>query len=83
MQQRKPPTVYDDEGGPAFPLQCDMTGGPGGKLFYYGMSLRDYFAGQAMAALITGDDSFDALYRAELAYKVADAMIRKRERKPE
>ena len=44
-----------------------------------GMSLRDYFAGQAMAALIVADFNMSEPRVSELAYKQADAMLEERE----
>lgn len=46
---------------------------------YPGMSLRDYFAGQALAgcaSIESGWESLDAV--AEAAYALADAMMRER-----
>lgn len=76
-----------NNGGAAFPIpqQQDSEGYP---LFYAegGMTLRDYFAAKAMEAklissaqpvwLLSDDDQ--ALL-AEASYKMADAMIAKRE----
>ena len=44
--------------------------------------LRDYFAGQALIGLLAGDSNeyFDDNI-AELSYALADAMMRRRERK--
>ena len=50
----------------------------------YGMSLRDYFAGQALAGDMAdeafGNDASSALLeeRAQLYYRLADAMLRVR-----
>lgn len=44
-----------------------------------GMSLRDYFAAKAMQALITGNDVSE-IEASKAAYRVADAMLRARER---
>jgi hypothetical protein len=62
-----------DDGGPAFPLLLRE-----GE--YYqgntdGMSLRDYFAAKAMAALAGQEHEADA---AHTAYVIADAMIAER-----
>lgn len=52
-----------------------------------GMTLRDWFAGQALAAFITAPGDIGAQARtcddraAEWAYKTADAMLRAREGK--
>ena len=64
-------------GGPAFPTV--MVGRP-----ERGMTLRDYFAAKAMQAQIgnplkLGDDEGHRLI-AERAYRMADAMLRHREK---
>lgn len=66
-----------DDGGSAFPVEDQGTHGT------YGMSLRDWFAGQALSGILAGgfadtiphDDvngGFDAAF---FAYQYADAMI--------
>ena len=69
-----------NDGGTAFPGGDDAT---------YGMSLRDYFAGQALPAILEkrldGGDwdvaGAGALFRAATdAYAAADAMLDARER---
>lgn len=80
----------NNDGGPAFPGVCVLTDGvwdgPGTKP---GMSLRDYFAGLAMQAIIakfppqtcnTGLDELD-LMMARGAYEYADAMLAERAKK--
>lgn len=65
-----------DDGGTAFPGSADTE--EGHRMREYGMSLRDYFAGQAMAAIIQADGAqYFQLDRthALLAYAQADAMI--------
>jgi hypothetical protein len=64
-----------NDGGSAFPRHA-YDG-------HYGMTLRDWFAGQALAGLIA-DQSRDgsADDRARYAYAYADAMLRAREVKP-
>lgn len=57
-------------GGPAFPLE-DKAG------WYYGMSLRDYFAAHAMNGYLT-EDVFDDEDIAEKSYTIADAMLAER-----
>ena len=65
-------------GGPAFPipgLQHDEE--------FNGMSLRDYFAAKAMQALISSpntDHSVEFSAVADVAYRVADAMLAEREK---
>ena len=67
-------------GGPAYPVTRDRV--------YYGMTLRDYFAGQAVGEVIAyfgnmqikGEGAPEAFARK--AYEIADAMIAVRESKP-
>ena len=78
------------DGGPAFPLQEQLQAGsddgswlsPGQA----GMSLRDYFAGQALQAIHphareSRSNEELATYYAGLAYLLADAMLKEREAK--
>lgn len=66
---------YNSEGGPAFPHQSPVEswGDPS-----RGMSLRDYFAAQALhfVALGRSKDTIDAA--CQLAYAYADAMLKAR-----
>lgn len=73
--------MTDKHGGFAFPQSnpdvgySDYIGG--------GMTLRDWFAGQALLLLQTnriGDPTFEHL--SGNAYKIADAMLAAREEKP-
>jgi hypothetical protein len=57
-------------GGAAFPLESDYGS-------QSGMTLRDYFAAQTIAGLL---DSFSPEEAAEVAYRVADAMIEERKK---
>jgi len=72
-----------NDGGPAFPATCTAAGIP--IAVYHppsqvsGMSLRDWFAGQAFASLRI--DCFGAKGAAENAYEIADAMLAERESK--
>jgi hypothetical protein len=74
-----------DDGGPAFPVNTANDGNGGACFPATGMSLRDYFAGEAMAALISRPDK-DPQHRGILAvpkmtqyaYEYADAMIAER-----
>jgi len=67
---------------PAFPGTREWHGG------YYGMSLRDWFAGQALAGMLAyrRDDDFGDFIReshaAPAAYRYADAMLAAREQTP-
>lgn len=69
---------------PAFPWSPD---GPNYRKFS-GMTLRDWFAGQALAAYICADGDVGQQARtdddsaAHWAYAAADAMLRAREERP-
>lgn len=69
-------TFDPKSGGPAFP-------DPGNTFGRNGMSLRDWFAGQALAA-ICGDDyarhSITPQQCAQWAYQFADAMLAERQK---
>lgn len=58
-----------NNGGPAFPVAFTTTP-------LTGMTLRDYFAAQALPALIA-DGGLNS-YLARDAYAIADAMLRER-----
>lgn len=67
----------DDDGGPAFPISIPGCGDNG----MHGMSLRDWFAGQALMAAL--GQSFDGpgTYVDQVSrtvYEVADAMLKAR-----
>ena len=61
-------------GGPAFPIETTATP------YAPGMSLRDYFAGQAMAGMLA-DTNFSCVIPvlATTAYALADAMLAARD----
>ncbi len=61
-----------DEGGPAFPT-------PSGRP---GMTLRDYFAGEALNGLLASDPhgNLSLEVAADLSFKAADRMLERRER---
>lgn len=79
-----------DDGGPAFPSTKETIGFTGGSVeWHVGMSLRDYFAGQAliMSSVIlsarqqAGEKIDPALLIqgcTEAAYLIADAMLDER-----
>jgi len=58
-----------DNGGPAFPMQI-------GSLQLRGMTLRDYFAGQALAGMTACSVLTEEAHEyAKCAYILADAML--------
>lgn len=85
-------------GGPAFPGQMRTGFDPRSGEFNEGMTLRDYFAGQALVSLsrhILYDQTVEDTLKADglppeclpdflgaIAYQVADAAIRARDKEP-
>jgi len=68
-----------DTGGPAFPPSVAISAG-GEVVTQYGMTLRDWFAGQALANPRTFPQDWSATSDiAEWAYGLADAMIAERD----
>ena len=75
-------------GGPAFPeiriKSGDNYNAPQ-KIYYGGMTLRDYFAAEAMQASLSTIENFpDESWRVDVAldaYAMADAMLAAREHK--
>ena len=71
-----------NDGGPVFPFE--FADGPTDRLVHGGMSLRDYFAGQALHGLcasMIAHDNWDEIDRhkvAKYAYGFADAMLEER-----
>ena len=81
-----------DKNTPAFPLVAeDHTG----MMINMGMSLRDYFAAQALPTAVKlntqqydkelgkawfWDDEEDAEFAANVAYQLADAMLKERQK---
>ena len=75
-----------DDGGTAFPVpgERDPITGAGIHEGSRGMSLRDWFAGQALTGRIsTGHGSVtDASIHARICYQLADAMLAARKGNP-
>jgi len=74
-----------ETGGPAFPVHPDMAGQLGcvPSQSDAGMTLRDYFAAKAMQSLITAPNVRPMIEDGEVswwAYKMADAMLKAREK---
>jgi len=82
-----------NDGGSAFPHEADYirnnSGGYDFKVDHHpGMTLRDYFAGQALAAIPLKDamqrisnksSAGEVICAADLAYRYADQMLKARE----
>jgi len=66
-----------NDGGPAFPGAIDARSRDFAPP-QAGMSLRDWFAGQALFAILKADDGISSLRHAREAYEIADAMLRAR-----
>jgi hypothetical protein len=79
-----------DDGGPAFPVHSThaMFNGKVVAIHEQGMSLRDWFAGQAFAGLLANRDLLEGILKqskklglthdegaAKAAYEYADAML--------
>lgn len=62
-----------NNGGPAFPVELRASHAEG-------MSLRDWFAGQALAGLLAASDADHPTWAiTDYAYRVADAMLAARQ----
>ena len=81
------------DGGPAFPIQAPSIPAMIDKM-KFGMSLRDWFAGQALCGLLLADEKArqemigDRRYStpqefAEAAVRLADALLTAREKRGE
>lgn len=66
-----------DDGGPAFPVPPVGTGDPrdGMSRGHDGMTLREYFAAQALAGMMASGSSHHAKAVAKLAVEYADALL--------
>ena len=69
-----------DDGGPAMPHAPYSTDARNWSDGSSGMSLRDWFAGQALAGLAADGLTYEGM--AKDAYELADAMLAAREPKP-
>lgn len=76
--------MIPDDGGPAFPSGKSEKAGYENTLPYYeGMTLRDWFAGQALVGIwACPTSSGDWHDLADEAYKTADAIIAARNNLP-
>jgi len=75
-----------NDGGPAFPAEIEWQNQYGSGIEkHQGMTLRDYFAGQALVGLLAqppAEPEFGAHYFAMSSYLTADAMLTAREVRP-
>jgi hypothetical protein len=71
-----------NDGGPAFPVADTVHSTGQVQYGFTGMTLRDYFAGQALAgALADPTCDLSPIELAKIAYREADAMLAAREGK--
>ena len=88
---KKKKAMIKDEGGPAFPINgpCEMTAAEITKdgtgiieriSGFSGMTMRDYFAGQALAGAVTinWSEESDLSTISKGCYAMADAMLKAR-----
>ena len=73
--------MSNNTGGAAFPHHIEHPNGHWPGVTHAGMTLRDYFAAQAMQSIITreGQDALVVEDIAFTAYQYADAMLKQRE----
>ncbi len=71
--------LVEQGGGTAFPFRVELD--DGSSLNCPGMSLRDYFAAQAIGGLISNFPNNQGVYKdvASHAYRVADEMLKVRD----
>lgn len=72
----------NENGGPAFPFDEKNSYDGSHYHSHEGMSLRDWFAGQALAGFVVRQSAAfsDAETGAKFAYRYADAMMAEREK---
>lgn len=73
--------MVKDDGGPAFP-QTRISPGAHSVAYTDGMSLRDWFAGQALAGITADVDTNRSIpdVLAKWVYEIADAMVAERKK---
>lgn len=67
-----------DDGGPAFPEAFWPTPQSDAPDYRPGMSLRDWFAGQALAGLLAFEGTSPGNTTAHIAWAIADDMLAER-----
>lgn len=65
-----------NDGGPAFPVESEWAPNADYVAGCPGMTLRDYFAGQALGGLASAEATIQAIVRD--SYRIADAMLKER-----
>ena len=74
-----------DDGGPAFPCDVQVEDNSGSHYEeHYGLTMRDWFAGQALASMTAAPDYSKGPCNqaiADRAYLIADAMLSARNKK--
>lgn len=81
-----------NDGGPAFPIYIEKIVPGNYARAHPGMSLRDWFAGQALRGILAWDAEMNNRSRTDVStepqiiaascYNIADAMLAEREKKP-
>lgn len=72
----QPNGMIPEEGGRAFPSLCEFEdGGALRRAHHHGMTLRDWYAGQAMPAIIALRPAAPFMEIAEACFEAADAMV--------
>lgn len=76
--------MSNETGGPAFPVSATVLPNGETEPTYWGMNLLDYFAGQALAGMLSNSESkFTNRFSgyAACAYDLAAAMLAERNRR--
>lgn len=68
----------DLQGGPAFPFPTCAADGSCGQYAHPGMTLRDWFAGQALAGMLASGEWQDLMETPPACYSLADKMLAER-----
>ena len=72
-----------DDGGPAYPSgKSEKTGYENTLPYYEGMTLRDWFAGQALSGMLDRAYGIKCEIIAARSYEMADAMLAARNNLP-
>lgn len=72
-------TSTQHDGGPAFPHNKELS--DGSFSYHSGMTLRDWFAGQALNGMLSESDDYSFEGAAKASYEQADAMLAERSKK--